>query len=101
MKQRTLVIGLFFLLASCGLELPDSKVITKEIYDERVSQLKKERQERCKKEAFERAEAIVDSIVHDMLQIGLTDTLDFPEKPIRPEAPDHIIGTVKQFEVEK
>lgn len=100
MKWQTYIIMLVFSCISCGPELPDGDKLVKEIYDQKVSEFMSEKKSDCKQKALDDAESKVDSIIHDMLSVSLVDTLDFPTKPTRPSSPDHIIGTVKKFNVE-
>ena len=99
MKLWSTLILLTLLTCACRSDLPDTDTLVKEIYDQRVEEFLAQKKADCKNRALLEAESQVDSIVHDMLNIGLVDTVDFPERPLRPVSPDHIIGTVKKFDI--
>jgi len=97
-RFSTLLLLLTFM--SCGPELPDTQTIVDELYAKKKAVFVSKKLSDCKLEAIEAAEAHVDSIVHQLLNADLVDRIVFPVKPSRPEAPDHIIGTVKRWEQE-
>lgn len=94
-----LYLFILFLLSSCGTDLPDSETLVQEFYEARVSKLEYEKWEDCVYNITSEAKKDLDSIVHRLTKADLMDTIDFPSKPVRPHAPDPIIGTVKRFEV--
>jgi len=84
----------FLLILSCLLFFPVSctkSELTKLSYEEMVEKkFRKSINERlniCKDEAIANAEVKVDSIIDRLLTTDLIDTLDFPQKPVRPERP--------------
>jgi len=85
---------------SCSTDLPERNEIIQALYNEKVQKLKKDKMTICRKNMLELATTNVDSIVHELLNKDLNDTLYFPSKPIRPETPEHIIGTVKKFDLQ-
>ena len=91
----------FFVICSfsCSPDLPDRNKVIEDLYNKRVQKLKKDKMSICRKNMLELATANVDSIVHELLNKDLNDTLYFPSRPIRPETPEHIIGTVKKFDL--
>jgi len=94
------ITGILFLL-SCSAELPDTDLLIEEYYQNKVEDLRKTINEKCKRDQISKADAEVDSIVHRLLNADLHDTLNFPSRPTRPIRPPNIIGTVDKFEVEK
>ncbi len=85
-------------LLSCGPELPDSQQLIDQMLEDKISSFEAQKKAECKEKALDDAEMHVDSIVLRLLNLDLVDTLNFPSKPTRPSAPDHIIGTVPRFE---
>ncbi len=98
MKRIGYILIITLMALACKPELPDSTILIKEIYDKRVAGYKNQRFKECRQEAITEAEGVVDSIVHNMLQLGLADTIYFPAKPTRPNSPNHILGTVNKFD---
>jgi len=84
---------------SCNVDLPDRKLLIDELYNEKVEAFKLKKDKECKAEALADAEAHVDSFLY--IPARLIDTLGFPDKPIKPQAPGHIIGKVKKFSTEE
>ena len=91
-------IVLFFGFYACGPDLPDRSILIQEMYDERKRHLFDLKDDECRERALEDAEAYVDSLIDRWINADLMDTLVFPTKPVKPDAPDHIIGTVKRFD---
>ena len=98
MRRIGYILIITLMALACNPELPDSAILIKEICDKRVAEYKNQRLKECRQEAISEAETVVDSIVHNMLQLGLADTIYFPAKPTRPNSPDHILGTVNKFD---
>ncbi len=96
---RLASILILSLLFSCTPDLPDSDVLIQEFYEKRVKKLELEKWDDCVENITQEAKKELDSIVHRLMETDAMDTINFPSKPIRPSAPDHIIGTVKRFEV--
>jgi len=96
MKIRIAI--LMFLFSSCGPQLPDRQAAVYKFYKIKVDALMHQQKEECQDRIAQDAKAKVDSIIHQILNADLMDTINFPSKPVRPSAPDHIIGTVKKFD---
>ncbi len=96
---RTAFILFVLLCSGCTVDLPDANTIIDEIYQQQVEEYRIRDARECRAKALSDAEAHVDSIVYQLLNANLVDSLSFPDKPVRPSAPDHIIGTVKKFDV--
>lgn len=96
MKLSGLVLGCVFLLFGCGVEYPDRQALIEELYTAKVAEIRDQRRQDCLKGQVEKAKSEVDSIVHQLLNKDLLDTLNFPAKPIKPVRPEDIIGTVQQ-----
>ncbi len=94
-----LIAGLFFLMSFSEIESTDQdpKNNKKEIslidkkLEEKIQNFRKIILDKCKKEAIEKAELFVDSIVAEEYRILSNDTISFPSKPIRPSLPKKII----------
>ena len=71
---------------------------------ERIEKKRKEyhikRLNQCKQEAIEEAEFYVDSLIASWIGHEVMDTISFPNRPIRPNRPADIIGTVPKFDIE-
>jgi len=91
---------LCILLLGCSPELPDKKALVQELLDQKIADLYAQKAKDCRATAIADAKAHVDTIFY-LTNGNLSDTIDFPVKPIKPSTPDHIIGTVGRFEVEK
>ena len=97
--RKSAFIFLVLFCSACSVDLPDANTIIEEIYRQQVEEFRVRDERECRAKALSDAEAHVDSIVYQLLNADLVDSLSFPDKPIRPSAPDHIIGTVKKFDV--
>lgn len=89
-----------FLLAfmSCMPQFPDTDKLVNEIYTSKVEDLNRSKWNDCLEHITQDAKQELDSIVHRLTKADLMDTIDFPSKPIRPQAPDHIIGKSDRFD---
>lgn len=99
MKKLVLAHIVLFLLA-CSPELPDTDSVVQEIYAVKVEKLNQNKWNDCLDNIAKDAKNDLDSIVHRLMKADIMDTIDFPSRPVRPNSPDHIIGSVKRFEVE-
>ncbi len=95
-----LVIILSFLAFSCTGALPDKDELINQFYIEKLMSLHNEADASCRIRAIENAELFVDSLVDQWINADLLDTVLFPAKPLKPQAPDPIIGTVEPFELD-
>ena len=95
-----IAISVLFCL-SCTHGSYDHQTIIDEIYNAKVQNLRYQKLNDCKEKQIQKANEKVDSIVHQLLNADLLDTVSFPAKPIKPPTPKHIIGTVKKFEIGK
>ena len=96
MRMSFLIICLF-LCCSCKQQALDQQVLIDDFYAAKRQELFDEKRGECKENIREVAKLHLDSIVHQLLKADAMDTLVFPPRPVRPVAPDHIIGTVKKF----
>ncbi len=96
MRMSFLILSLF-LCCSCQPHTLDQQALIDDFYAAKCQELFAEKRGECKENIREVAKAHLDSIVHQLLKADAMDTLVFPPKPVRPVAPEHIIGTVKKF----
>ena len=96
--KKVAYILLLLVFCSCTANLPDKDELISRMYEERVAQLYISKDAECQERVLEDAEAHVDSLIDQWINADLMDTLVFPSRPIKPNTPDHIIGTVKRFD---
>ncbi|MCE2789040.1 MAG: hypothetical protein LW630_03900 [Saprospiraceae bacterium] len=78
------------LLTACA---PDPSAFTeknpaiREALERRRQQYAAEVMDQCRREAIKKADAYVDSILTAEIQIRISDSILFPEKPLRPSNP--------------
>ncbi len=99
--MKFLIVISILICVSCTHGSHDHQTIIDEIYNAKVQDLRQQKLNDCREKQIEKANEKVDSIVHQLLNADLLDTLSFPAKPIKPPTPEHIIGTVKKFDVNK
>lgn len=88
--MRFLIIILIFSFFSCSSnkkEIPPVDFF----YSAKVEQLKMEKIQECKVDAIEKAEKFVDSLIDKWIKEQNNQDIDFPNKPLRPNAPAKII----------
>lgn len=85
-----------FTIISCE-EPRDMDVSIEIVLAEKIRRYQLEEVEICKDKASEAAEAHVDSLISDWVAKQLVDTIKIPAKPVRPETPDAILGTIDTF----
>lgn len=98
MKQLIIIL---LLLTSCHQELPDKKKLIEQYYDVKKNEFLRKKDEACKNEIRELAENQLDSIIDQYVKDRLLDSISFPQKPIKPIKPDHIIDKVKKFNIDQ
>ncbi len=102
---RNLVYIILGFIALCFIVACVEPIDEQSIIDARITKKTKEYAERrvkeCRREAQDQAETYVDSLIANYVGTEVIDTFTFPDRPVRPERPDPIIGTVKKFEVEQ
>lgn len=91
---------LVIICISCGPDLPPRAELVDSFYQLRVKELFLQQRADCIEQIQIDAKLELDSIVHELLNADLMDTINFPTRPTRPVSPDHIIGTVKKFDVD-
>jgi len=90
MKSCRIIWFLVILLVSCA---PDPSAFTeknptiREALERRRQQYAAEVMDQCRREAVKKADAYVDSILTAEIQIRISDSILFPEKPVRPPHP--------------
>jgi hypothetical protein len=98
MRYTYIVIAIIIALSvSYSFQLPDSvdthkatPIILKKL-DEDVKAYYAERMKICKLELLVQAEAYVDSIIVNKIDLNIVKGVQFPQRPIKPEFPKHII----------
>ena len=96
--RRGCWIILSFMCWGCAPDMPDRDDLIDLMYEKRKAQLFASKDAECLERAVADAEAHVDSLIDQWINADLMDTLVFPDKPVKPEAPEHIIGTVQRFD---
>jgi len=99
--MRILLFISFIFLWSCQSDLPKKSELIDLYYNAKVEQLLKEKDEACMRRALAVAKEDVDSLIALRFNADILDTIKFPVKPVRPNAPEHIIDKVNKFEVDK
>jgi hypothetical protein len=95
--MRTFVFILFITLVGCTQDLPDKKALIEQYYGERRDALLARRKRDCIRSAENAAQVRVNAQIDRWINTKLFDTLNFPEKPIKPPTPDHVIDKVSKF----
>ena len=95
---KILVLALFCL--SCRSELPDKKELIAKNLESLHENLFLEKDNDCKERALIAAETHLDSVIDQWINTGFMDTISFPVKPLKPQKPEHILGTFKKFDVD-
>jgi|GEM_PF-1588379 len=98
MKYRFVIL---FFLVSCNQELPVKKNLVEQYYEVKKNEFLRKKDENCKKEIREIAENQLDSIIDQYVKDRLLDSISFPQKPFKPQKPDHIIDKVNRFDLDK
>lgn len=88
--MRILIAILLITLISC--QEKKEIIPVDHFYDIKVAQLRVEKLDECKGEAIEEAEKFVDALIDKWIKEQNKNGDDFPLKPIRPRAPEKIIG---------
>lgn len=99
--MRTALLLLIFFCTSCGPDLPEEKALIDLYYQSKVDLLLKDKDQTCRKKASDQAIIEIDSLIDRWINTDLLDSLIFPDKPVKPRSPDHIIDKVQKFEVEE
>ncbi len=86
-------LATLFLLISCqdntaNLTIQNSKI--KEALDKRKEEYKQQILSRCTTEAILKAEEYVDSLISEEISFRLSDSIIFPDKPLKPFSPGKI-----------
>jgi len=89
------VISIFILsiLISCQDEtanLTIQNIRIKDALEKRKEEYKQQILERCSTEAILKAEEYVDSIISEEISFRLSDSIIFPDKPLKPNSPGKI-----------
>ena len=96
-----LCLILLSFLCSCQNNLPDKRLLIEEYYKAHVEELKKDKRAECNERILIAVESEIDSIIDNLINKDLLDTLAFPVKPIKPKAAKHIINKVDTFSIER
>ena len=92
MKHLFTIFSLVFLI-SCQEEtsnLTIQNIKIKEALDKRKEEYKHQILSRCTTEAILKAEEYVDSLISEEISFRLSDSIIFPEKPLKPFSPGKI-----------
>ena len=92
---------IILILTSCRQEFPDKSKLVEQYYEIKKNAFLKKKDAACKKEIKEIAENKLDSIIDQYIKDRLLDSISFPQRPIKPHKPNHIIDQVKRFEIDK
>ena len=95
--MRIIVTILLITFISCKQELPNRQELIDYYYNEKRDAILKRKKRDCIISAKKAAEVKVDSEIDKWINVKLFDTLNFPPKPVKPKAPDHIIDKVSKF----
>ncbi len=93
MKQY--IIWMVLVMWSCsdgdhsGLDLENPRI--KSALEKRKATYAQEILENCKREILDKAELYVDSVISAEINFQLSDSIVFPEKPIKPDWPGPIV----------
>lgn len=98
MKYLGFILGFIFM--SCTGNLPDGDALSASLYDQKLMALNAEADQDCRTRAIAEAEIFVDSLVDQWINADLMDTIDFPAKPVKPEAPEPVIGVMEKFDID-
>jgi len=99
MKRVVLYTG-FFIVLACDSDRPTKESLVLDYYNKKVESLRLEKDQDCREKAIIKAETYVDSLVDRWINTDLLDTINFPPKPNKPQAPEPVIGKVKKFEID-
>jgi len=91
------ILILAIILISCNEKIDTQAEIDK-LLTQKLDKHKSDELEKCKKDAFQQAEDYVDDVIASWISKELIDTIFVPKKPLKPKVPDHILGTIKNFE---
>ena len=97
--SRVVAIVLVLICASCQNNLPDKKELIEQYYNEHVALLEKQKLRECNERTLVDVESEIDSIIDNLINKDLLDSLNFPNKPLRPQRAKHIINKVDTFSV--
>ena len=95
--MRVLIIIFFITLLGCTQDLPDRNALIEQYYNEKRDALLARRKRDCITSATLSAQKRVDAQIEKWINTNLFDTLNFPPKPIKPDAPEHVIDKVSKF----
>lgn len=76
----------------------DEQAYVQQQLEQRILALSQEKNKDCQLRAVEDAESYVDSLIDTWIGNEVMDTLAFPKRPVRPNAPKPILGTLEAFE---
>lgn len=92
MKHLCTIVTLFLLIScqdeTANLNIQNSKI--KEALDKRKEEYKQQILSRCTAEAILKAEEYVDSLISEEISFRLSDSIIFPDKPLKPFSPGKI-----------
>ncbi len=91
------IFVLTFFAISCKKPLDINVEIEKIVAAKTLKHSERE-YKKCRMIASENAEMHVDSIISQWVAKEIVDTIKIPSKPLKPNTPEHILGTLEPFE---
>lgn len=88
MRSNIIIVGVIFILGmqSCQKEQPKKATdLIEKALNQKIETFKENKRTECYERIFTDAEILVDSIIAQQLNL---DTIDFPNKPIKPNSPN-------------
>ncbi len=100
MRYSPIIFFVVIMLCACHRDIPDRD----QLINENLTAMEKEffdnKDRGCQERALFAAETHLDSVIDQWINTGFMDTLVFPRIPKRPSRPEHIIGTVRKFNLD-
>ena len=87
MRSNIIIVGVLSILGiqSCQKKKPKkATVLIEKALNQKIEKFKENKRAECYENTYTDAEILVDSIISQQLNL---DTMDFPNKPIKPNSP--------------
>ena len=98
--MRSCVILILLLCASCSNDLPDKEKLVSQFYQQKIQEFKDEKMSMCREDIRAEVQIHIDSIIDTWINAELVDTIQFPNKPIKPIRPEVIIDKFQKFSLD-
>lgn len=98
MRSNIIIVAILFVLGiqSCQMEPPKkATLLIEKALSQKIESFKESKRKECYETIYTDAEILVDSIIAQQLNL---DTIDFPNKPIKPNSP-RIKDIPEEFEL--